>query len=69
MLKAESWLVGVFQAKAPTAAASVGAFGWNDPTSHDSALLVTLPPGNYTAAAVGTSGDTGVAIVEVYDVP
>lgn len=48
--------------------ADVGAFGWNDPTSHDSALLVTLPPGAYTAAVVGTSGDTGVAIVEVYEV-
>jgi hypothetical protein len=49
-------------------AASVGAFGWTVPTSHDSALLITLPPGNYTAAAAGTSGDTGVAIVEVYEV-
>ncbi|HEY4990438.1 MAG TPA: glycoside hydrolase family 44 protein [Opitutaceae bacterium] len=47
----------------------VGAFGWNDPASHDSALLVTLPPGAYTAAVVGTSGDTGVGIVEVYEVP
>ena len=49
-------------------AASVGAFNWGDPGSHDSALLITLPPGNYTAAAAGTSGDTGVAIVEVYEV-
>jgi hypothetical protein len=51
-----------------SAAASVGAFTWNVPTSHDSALLITLPPGNYTAAAAGSSGDTGVAIVEVYEV-
>ena len=51
-----------------TAANSVGAFTWNDPTSNDSALLVTLPPGNYTAEASGASGDTGVAIVEVYEV-
>jgi hypothetical protein len=51
-----------------TAAASVGAFTWSDPTSSDSALLVTLPPGNYTAEASGASGDTGVAIVEVYEV-
>jgi hypothetical protein len=49
-------------------AASVGAFKWNVPTSHDSALLITLPPGSYTAAAAGSSGDTGVAIVEVYEV-
>jgi hypothetical protein len=56
-------------AQISSTAASVGAFGWGVPTSHDSALLITLPPGNYTAAAVGSSGDTGVAIVEVYDVP
>jgi hypothetical protein len=49
-------------------AASVGAFAWNVPTSHDSAILVTLPPGNYTAEAAGASGDSGVAIVEVYEV-
>jgi hypothetical protein len=50
-------------------AALVGAFQWDTPGSHDSALLITLPPGNYTAAAAGSSGDTGVAIVEVYEVP
>jgi hypothetical protein len=50
-------------------AASVGAFTWNVPSSHDSALLITLPPGSYTAEASGASGDGGVAIVEVYEVP
>jgi arabinan endo-1,5-alpha-L-arabinosidase len=50
-------------------AASVGAFSWKDPSSADSALLVTLPPGNYTATVAGASGDTGVALVEVYEVP
>jgi hypothetical protein len=49
-------------------ASSVGAFSWSVPSSHDSALLITLPPGSYTAAAAGQSGDTGVAIVEVYEV-
>ncbi len=48
--------------------ATVGAFGWSVPSSHDSALLITLPPGSYTAAASGESGDAGVAIVEVYEV-
>jgi hypothetical protein len=47
----------------------VGAFTWSVPSSHDSALLITLPPGNYTAACAGSSGDTGVALVEVYEVP
>ena len=50
-------------------AASVGAFAWSDPTSADSALLLTLPPGAYTAQIQGAAGDTGVALVEVYDVP
>jgi hypothetical protein len=50
-------------------AASAGAFQWNNPSSADSALLVTLPPGNYTATVAGASGDTGVALVEVYEVP
>ncbi len=51
-----------------SAAASVGAFPWNNPSSADSALLETLPPGAYTAVASGASGDTGVSLVEVYAV-
>jgi hypothetical protein len=51
------------------AAASVGAFSWGNLATADSALLVTLPPGAYTAQVSGASGDTGVALVEVYDVP
>lgn len=49
------------------AAASVGAFPWST-SSKDSAILVTLPPGNYTAGVQGASGDTGVALIEVYEV-
>ena len=51
------------------AASQVGAFKWSDPSSADSALLVTLPPGTYSAQVSGASGDTGVALVEVYEVP
>ena len=51
------------------AASAVGAFPWNNTSSADSALLVTLPPGAYTAVASGASGDTGVSLVEVYAVP
>jgi hypothetical protein len=51
------------------AAASVGAFAWTDPSSNDSAILVTLPPGAYTAQVVGAAGDVGIALVEVYEVP
>jgi len=51
------------------ASASVGAFPWTNLSSNDSAILVTLPPGGYTAQVSGASGDTGVALVEVYEVP
>jgi len=50
-------------------AATVGAFGWTNPSSLDSAILVTLAPGAYTAEVSGASGDSGIALVEVYDVP
>jgi hypothetical protein len=55
-------------AEISSTAATVGAFAWGSPTSHDSALLITLPPGNYTALVQGASGDSGDAIVEVYEV-
>lgn len=56
-------------AQIAASAASVGAFTWQFPSSNDSAILVTLPPGAYTATVSGASGDTGVALVEVYEVP
>ena len=38
------------------------------PTSDlESALIATLPPGNYTAILAGKNGGTGVGLVEVYD--
>jgi YVTN family beta-propeller protein len=51
------------------AASSLGAFAWTNPSSNDSAILVTLSPGAYTAIISGVSGDTGVALAEIYDVP
>ena len=50
-------------------AAAVGAFSWGTSATPDSALLVTLAPGAYTAQVSGYTGDTGVALVEVYEVP
>lgn len=35
----------------------------------DAALLVTLPPGSYTAQVSDAEGASGVALVEVYDLP
>jgi hypothetical protein len=50
------------------AAAAVGAFALAN-GSKDSALLVTLPPGAYTAVVSGVGSTTGTALVEVYVVP
>jgi hypothetical protein len=33
----------------------------------ESAIIATLPPGNYTAIVRGVNNTTGVALVEVYD--
>ena len=35
----------------------------------DSAMLVTLPPGSYTAKVSGFGGITGVALIEIYEMP
>ncbi len=49
-------------------AAGVGAFALGT-ASRDAALLVTLPPGAYSAQVAGIAGGTGEALVEVYEVP
>jgi hypothetical protein len=46
----------------------VGAFAL-PATSRDAAVLVTLQTGAYTVQVNGVGGTTGVAIVEVYEVP
>jgi hypothetical protein len=51
-----------------SAAAAVGAFPL-DSGSKDACLLVSLEPGAYTAKIGGVGGLTGVALVEVYEVP
>jgi len=50
-------------------ASSVGAFSWGNTATPDAALLLTLQPGSYTLVVSGLSGDTGLALVEIYDVP
>ncbi len=47
---------------------AVGAFAL-DGASRDAALVASLAPGSYTAQVSGVGGGTGVALVEVYDVP
>ncbi len=50
-------------------AQSVGAFALNDAGGKDAALVITLPPGNYSARVSGSAGSSGQALVEVYEVP
>jgi hypothetical protein len=51
------------------AAEEVGAFPWGNPASADCALLITLPPGTYTAQVSAIDGQSGTALVEVYGLP
>jgi hypothetical protein len=50
------------------AAAAVGAFAFQ-PGSSDCALLLSLAPGAYTAQVTGANGETGVALIEAYQLP
>ncbi len=50
------------------AGTSVGAFAL-PANSRDAALVATLPPGNYSVRATGVNSTTGVALVEVYELP
>jgi hypothetical protein len=49
--------------------AATGAFNFNA-RSRDAVLLVTLPPGEYTAQVAGVAAaDSGIALVEIYALP
>jgi hypothetical protein len=61
------WSAGRFAAQIPHVSAQVGAFPLRA-DSGDAAILVTLRPGAYTAHFSGADGETGVALVEVYEV-
>ena len=64
----DNWGTAANAADIAATSASVGAFAL--PTSSkDAALLVTLQPGAYTALVSGANGSSGVALVEVYEVP
>jgi kumamolisin len=47
---------------------AVGAFSLTA-GSADSAIVLTLPPGSYTAVVSGVGGTTGIALAEVYELP
>ena len=59
------WSAGSDAAAVAAATAAVGAFAFA-PGSADAALLVTLPPGGYTAVVRSAAG-TGSVLVEAYE--
>ena len=64
----DNWNTNTNAAEIVTASVQAGAFPLSA-GSRDAALLVTLPPGNYTALVSGAANATGVALVEIYEVP
>lgn len=48
---------------------SVGAFALAADNSRDAATVIELPPGAYTVTVTGKNSTTGVALVEVYELP
>ncbi len=63
-----SWSTSASAADIATAGAAVGAFALGAAAA-DSALLVNLAPGVYTSQVTGGNSTTGIALVEVYEVP
>lgn len=51
-----------------SAAGRVGAFAL-PANSRDAALVTTLEPGAYTAQCVGAGSGTGIALIEIYELP
>jgi hypothetical protein len=64
----DNWETGNTLALVTDAIVRAGAFPL-PAGSRDAALVVTLPPGTYSAQVSGAGGTTGIALVEVYEVP
>jgi len=48
---------------------AAGAFPLTDAGGRDAAFVALLTPGSYTVQVAGSSGGTGVALVELYELP
>jgi endonuclease G len=62
------WAASPDAAALADAARSAGAFPFAA-GSADAALLATLAPGAYTAQATGVNNTTGIALLEIYELP
>ena len=64
----DNWGAAANATQIASAAAGVGAFALAS-DSKDAVLLLALPPGSYTAQVSGAGTETGLALVEVYEIP
>jgi hypothetical protein len=64
----EKWSTSADAAAIAATAPLVGAFPLTAGSS-DCALLLSLEPGQYSAQVVSVDGSTGIAMIEVYEVP
>lgn len=64
----DNWEVGNDAAQVTEIATKVGAFALTA-GSKDAVILINLPPGTYTTQLTGVGPTTGLALVEVYEVP
>jgi hypothetical protein len=63
----DDWAQSYWQEELAAVARQVQAFAL-DPSSRDAALLLQLPPGNYTVHLAGKGTATGTALGEIYEV-
>jgi hypothetical protein len=68
IMQNDNWATSAFSADVAAMSAQVGAFAFGA-TSRDSAALVTLAPGSYTALVSDVGNGTGNTLVEVYAAP
>jgi matrixin len=48
-------------------AAAISSSGFSPPSAKESAIIATLPTGNYTAIIRGVNNSTGIGLVDAYD--
>jgi hypothetical protein len=63
-----SWSTSPDAAAIAAVSAQVGAFALGA-ASADGAMIVSLAPGSYSAQVVGANGTSGIAIIEIYELP
>lgn len=64
----DDWSAGFGAARIAAATAAVNAFAI-PPGSRDAAMVVTLPAGSYTVGVSGKGNASGVALLEIHDLP